>query len=378
MTLMVILLGTIILLGSFAAWYIGREQGPSLQRHLRDELDRLRRDLQDSREKDREYFQKRVEHLSDLLSKGMSETSKTMQGQFKQSAAIVKEVTEKLTQLDETNKQVLNFSEQLRDLEQILKQPKGKGILSEYWLEALLGHVLQPTQYQMQYGFPNGDIVDAVVFFQEKIIPIDAKFSSEKYSQILKEKSEERRSELEKEFKRDLKMRIDETAKYIRPEEGTVDFAFMFLPAEGIFYDLVVEKVGTVEVNRVNLIEYAFGKRVIIVSPLTFFAYLQTVLQGLKAFRMEESVQEVLKKIEQLGKHLSSYESHMQKLGSHLSTTVNTYNSAYKEFQKVDKDVFKLSDGNAGGSADPLILDQPTAHIEEAFEKVTAKHIVKA
>lgn len=375
---MVILLGIVILLGSFAAWYVGRERGPSLQRHLRDELDRLRRDLQDSHEKDREYFQKRVEHLSDLLSKGMSETSKTMQGQFKQSAAIVKEVTEKLTQLDETNKQVLNFSEQLRDLEQILKQPKGKGILSEYWLEALLGHVLQPTQYQMQYGFPNGDIVDAVVFFQEKIIPIDAKFSSEKYSQILKEKHEERRSELEKEFKRDLKMRIDETAKYIRPEEGTVDFAFMFLPAEGIFYDLVVEKVGTVEVNRVNLIEYAFGKRVIIVSPLTFFAYLQTVLQGLKAFRMEESVQEVLKKIEQLGKHLSSYESHMQKLGSHLSTTVNIYNSAYKEFQKVDKDVFKLSDGNAGGSADPLILDQPTAHIEEAFEKVTVKHVAKA
>jgi len=372
-----IIVAIILLLGIFLLWFIGGNTFTSGRRQLRDELDRLRRDLCDAREKDREYLQKRMEHISSLLTQGMSETTKTMQGQFKQSAAIIKEVTEKLTHLDETNKQVLNFSEQLRDLEQILKQPKGKGILSEYWLEALLGHVLQPTQYQMQYGFPNGDIVDAVIFFQEKIIPIDAKFSSEKYAQIFREKSEERRGELEKEFKKDLKLRIDETAKYIRPENGTTDFAFMFLPAEGIFYDLVVEKVGTVEVNRVNLIEYAFGKRVIIVSPLTFFAYLQTVLQGLKAFRMEESVREVLKKIEQLGKHLSSYESHMQKLGSHLSTTVNTYNTAYKEFQKVDKDVFKLSEGNTGGSADPLLIDQPTAHLEEAFEKVAAKHVTK-
>ena len=298
-----------------------------------------------------------------------------MQGQFKQSADIIKQVTEKLANLDQTNKQVLHFSEQLKDLESILKQPKGKGILSEYWLETMLGHVLQPEQYQMQYTFQNGEIVDAVVFFQEKVIPIDAKFSCDKYNEIAKEKDKKRAEQLEKEFKNDLKLRIDETAKYIRPSESTTDFAFMFLPAEGIFYDLLINKVGTVDVNRESLVEYAFAKRVVIVSPATFFAYLQTVLQGLKAFKMEESVRDILKKVELLGKHLNSYETYMQKMGNNLGTTVSMYNQAYGEFKKVDKDVFKLTEGSVGGSVDTMTLEKPSAHIEDTVKGVTKKQL---
>ena len=345
---------------------------------LTKELDELRKDIQNARLQDRDHLQKRIDHVSKLMTENMQESTKTMQTQFKQSADIVKRVTEKLTKLDETNKQVLNFSEQLRDLESILKQPKGKGILSEYWLESMLGHVLQPGQYKMQYPFENGEIVDAVVFFQEKIIPVDAKFSSEKYNEIAKEKDAKRAEKMEKEFKADLKQRIDETAKYIRPSEGTTDFAFMFLPAEGIFYDLLINKVGTVDVNRESLIEYAFGKRVVIVSPATFFAYLQTVLQGLKAFKMEESIKDVLKNVEQLHKHLGSYESFMQKVGSNLGTTVNMYNQAYQEFRKIDKDVLKLTDGDLGGSVEPMEIDKPSAHAVAVAEKASKKQLSTA
>ena len=372
MTAVYILLGSILVISGFIAFRLWKKEESD---PLSETLDQLRKDIQDSRLKDREHLQERIDHVSNLMTKNINSSSKTMQEQFRQSSDIIKQVTEKLTKLDDTNKQVLNFSEQLKDLESILKQPKGKGILSEYWLETLLGHVLQPEQYKMQYSFKNGEIVDAVIFFQEKIVPIDAKFSSEKYNDITKEKNEVRREKLEKEFKNDLKLRIDETAKYIRPSESTTDFAFMFLPAEGIFYDLLVSKVGTMEVNRENLMEYAVSKRVIIASPATFFAYLQTVLQGLKAFKMEESIKDVMKNVEQLGKHLNSYDTFMQKMGTNLGTTVSMYNQAYHEFKKIDKDVIKLTDGKAGGKVDPMALDKPSAHIDEAFEKAAEKQV---
>ena len=375
MTAVYFLLGSILIISGFIAWKLWKKEEAD---PLSETLDKLRKDIQDSRLKDREHLQERIDHVSKILTDNVQNSAKNMQGQFAQYSKTLKEVTGQLTKLEETNKQVINFSAQLEDLQSILKQPKGKGILSEYWLESLLGHVLQPEQYKMQYSFKNGEIVDAVIFFQEKIIPIDAKFSSEKYNDIAKEKDETKREKMEKEFKNDLKLRIDETSKYIRPSESTTDFAFMFLPAEGIFYDLLVSKVGTVEVNRENLMEYAVNKRVIIASPATFFAYLQTVLQGLKAFKMEESIKDVMKNVEQLGKHINSYDTFMQKMGTNLGTTVNMYNQAYHEFKKIDKDVIKLTDGKAGGKVDPFVLDKPSAHVEEAFEKAAEKQLSEA
>jgi len=384
-----LLLGLILAICAFAAWQIYSRNSSASSSNLREMLAVLQKDIQDARLKDREHLQERIDYVSKLLTTNVQESSKTMQAniqanmraqqaQFKESTSIIKEVTEKLTKLDETNKQVMNFSSQLEDLQSILKQPKGKGVLSEYWLETMLSHVLQPDQYKMQYKFKNGEIVDAVVFFQEKIIPIDAKFSSEKYSLLVKEKDSKRRESFESEFKKDLKLRIDETAKYIRPDESTTDYAFMFIPAEGIYYDLLVTKVGNMDINRENLIQYAHSRRVLIVSPNTFFAFLQTVIEGLRAVKMQESVHEILKRVEKLSKHIGSYEEYMQKMGANLSTTVNMYNSAYREFQKIDKDVFKLTDGKAGGKADPIAIERPIAHLEGASEKAKVKNLAKA
>ncbi|MBI4709405.1 MAG: DNA recombination protein RmuC [Candidatus Portnoybacteria bacterium] len=315
-------------------------------------------------------MQEQLKEIRQTLDSKMGETTRVLsntaelsQRQHSERIQTERALTEKITRLEETSKQVVGFADQLQDLQDILQNPKHRGVLGEYYLETVLKNVLPPKNYQMQYGFKNGDIVDAVVFVKEKIIPIDSKFSLENYNRILQERDESRKEDLEKQFKSDLKIRIDETAKYIRPQEGTMDFAFMFIPAEGIYYDLLINQVGAVKVNTRDLIEYAFKeKHVIIVSPTSFFAYLQTVMQGLRALQIEESAKEIRKYVEMLQKHLLSYEDYLKRLGNNLGTTVNMYNKAYKEFSKVDKDVVKIT-GKAQ-DIEPMQIEGPSEEEE--------------
>jgi len=288
----------------------------------------------------------------------IGQTTKIIQNITGQSARLIADVTERLTKLDETNKQVVNFSAQLQNLQDILKNPKQRGVLGEYFLEETLKNVLPPNSYQMQYAFKDGTIVDAVVFVKDKVIPVDSKFSLENYEKILNCRDAAEREKLEKLFKQDLKLRIDETAKYVKPSEKTMDFAFMFIPSEAIYYDLLINKVGAVQVNTRDLIEYAFKERhVIIVSPTSFLAYLQTVLQGLRALQIEESAKEIRKHVEMLGRHILSYDDFMKKLGVSMSTAVNHYNNAYKEFKKIDKDVVKIAGGES--KIEVLAIEKP-------------------
>lgn len=294
------------------------------------------------------FLQNQINEVTRTLDSKLTESNRVLQNQFGESAKIIRDVTERLTKLDETNKQVVNFADQLRSLQDILKNPKQRGVLGEYYLETLLKNVLPPEVYQMQYPFKNGEIVDAVVFVgkkpDEKIIPIDSKFSLENYNRLIETKDPAEKERLEKLFVSDLKQRIVETSKYIRPEEGTTDFAFMFIPHEAIYYDLLINKVGAVTEETENLIQRAAGKyKVIIVSPTSFLAYLQTVLQGLRALKIEESAKEIRKRVDELGKHLGSYDSYFKKIGTHLGTTVNMYNSASKELGKIDKDVLRIT-----------------------------------
>lgn len=276
----------------------------------------------------------------------MSESVRTQLGE---SASLIREVTKGLTKLDETNRQVVSFADQLQNLQDILKNPKQRGILGEYYLETLLKNVLAPAQYQMQYAFANGEIVDAVVFVKDKIIPIDSKFSLENYNRLTEAKDPSEKDRLEKLFVNDLKLRITETSKYIRPSEGTMDFAFMFIPHEAIYYDLIINKIGSITEDTENLIQRAAGKhKVIIVSPTSFLAYLQTVLQGLKAMQIEETAKDIIKRVGELGEHLKKYEVYHNKLGSSLDTVVNHFNAGSKEFKKVDKDIMRIT-GNAVG-----------------------------
>lgn len=326
-------------------------------------LERLR-NLSEQNHQMRTEIDSKLTEARRSTTEHMRDTIETVKGITGQSAKLIGDVTEKLTKLDETNRQVVNFSAQLQNLQDILKNPKQRGVLGEYFLEETLKNVLPPNSYQMQYKMGKSEktdqdlIVDAVVFVKDKVVPIDSKFSLENYERILNSTDSVEREKFEKLFKQDLKNRIDETAKYIRPEMGTMDFAFMFIPSEAIYYDLLVNKVGTAQINTRDLIEYAFqDKKVIIVSPTSFLAYLQTVLQGLRAFKIEESAKEIRVNVEKLGKHILMYEEYLKKLGGSLGTTVNHFNVAYKELGKIDKDISRISETEK--SIEPLTLEKP-------------------
>lgn len=254
------------------------------------------------------------------------------------------DVAREQTKTNEATRQFISIADKLGDLEKTLKHQKQRGNWGEASLELILSNTLAPGQYKMQYEFKNRETVDAVIITKEGVIPIDAKFSLDNYDRVVHAIDEKQREALEKEFKNDLKKRIDETAKYVRPQEGTLPFAFMYIPAEAIYYDLLVNEVGSIKVNTRNLIDYAYNeKKVIVISPTTFMAYLQSVLYGFKAFKIEESAKEIIKKVEDLGRHLKSYDEYHLKLGNALGTVVNHYNASNKELKKIDKDVLRIS-----------------------------------
>jgi DNA recombination protein RmuC len=309
-------------------------------------------------------IQNQINEITRTLDKKLGESTNLIQHQFGESARIIKEITKELTKVGEGQKQVFDVAKQLDNLQDILKNPKQRGILGEYYLETVLKNVLPPGSFQMQYEFDDGTIVDAAIFIKNQIIPVDSKFSLENYNRILETKDEIERQRLEAVFREDLKARIDETAKYIKPKEKTMEFAFMFIPSEAVYYDLLINKIGAVKSNTRDLIQYAAGeKKVMIVSPTTFLAYLQTVLQGLKALQIEESAKEIGKRVEELRRHLMSYDEYFKKIGVHLGTTVNIYNRARKELGKIDKDVLKIT--GKGLETENLVLEGPETKDED-------------
>lgn len=296
--------------------------------------------------------------LHTQINDRLDKNNQQMLKQFEQSSTIIKDVTQKLTNLEKTNQQVGDIAGELKVLQNVLSNPKQRGVLGEYYLDQVLKNVLPPDGYQLQYKFKDGETVDAVIKLDGKILSVDSKFTLENYNRLVEEKDKTRRETLVRAFRTDLKTRIDETAKYIRPREKTMDYAFMFIPSEAIYYDLLINKVGASGTSSRDLLEYAFReKHVIIVSPTTFMAYLQTVMQGLRALQIEEQAKDIQIRIGQLGRHLGSYKIFMQKLGNTLGTTVNHFNSANKEFQKVDTDIYKIAGESVG--VEPLLLDKP-------------------
>ena len=329
-------------------------------------------------------MQQQIQDLTRTMREQMSESNKLVQQgsrmQFRESKELMQEINKDVneqiksiqesintkllgvqkhvSEVSESSKQVFVIAEQLQNLEKVLKHQKQRGNLGEASLQLALENILPVGAYKLQHQFEGGETVDAVVITKDGMIPVDAKFSLDNYRRLVDETDPKRQEELEKEFKNDLKKRIDETAKYIRPKDGTLPFAFMFIPAEAIYYDLLVNEVGSVKVNTRSLIDYAYrDKNVIIVSPTTFAAYLQSVLYGFRAFKVEESAKEIQQNVEKLSRHLNAYNQYFEKVGNSLGTTVNHYNQASKELGKVDKDVVKISGESI--EHEQLVLDKP-------------------
>ena len=297
--------------------------------------------------------------LGDKLERSALNMQTSMQKQLTESGKLVSDVTQKLAKLDETNRRVVDVADELKTLQNVLQNPKQRGGLGEYYLDTVLGNVLPPHIYETQYHFKDGEIVDAIIKLDKgRILPIDSKFSLENYNRLIEEKDKTQREIIVKTFKSDLKNRIDETAKYIRPSENTLDYAFMFIPSEAIYYDLLINNVGATGTNSRDLIEYAFiDKKVIIVSPTTLLAYLQTVMQGLKSLQIEDQAKDIQKRVGELSKHIAAHDTYMQKLGNSLGTTVNHFNSAHKSLAHMDRDVVRIADTTPAVEA--LLLDKP-------------------
>ncbi|MBQ8156953.1 DNA recombination protein RmuC [Candidatus Saccharibacteria bacterium] len=299
--------------------------------------------------------------VQDSITRQLSESRHQMQASNK----VISEISERLGSITETNKHVVSVADELKTLQAVLQNPKQRGVFGEYYLDTVLGNVLPPGSYQTQYKFKDGEIVDAAVFLDKgKILPIDSKFSLENYNRMVAAKDKTTRDKYAKKVRDDLKGRIDETAKYIRPSENTMDFAFMFVPSESLYYDLLINKVGVTGTSDRDLIEYAFrDRRVIVTSPTSFMAYLQTILQGLRSLEIEKDTKEIQARIAKLGTHISAFDTYMQKLGSSLGTTVNHYNTAYKSLSQIDKDVVKITTGD--NTIEAKRLERPTMEDHE-------------
>lgn len=352
MELVIIILLIVVVLGMGGLLYVVTQRLGELKN--RSSVDMLKTDVVELGRS----IQQLSESMGDKLEKSNATVHSSVQKQLSESAKLVADVTQRLTKLDETNRRVVDVATELKTLQNVLSNPKQRGVFGEFYLESVLENVLPPSQFQMQYGFKDGVIVDAVVFLDKgKILPVDSKFSLENYNRLIEAEDKAQREALLNKIKIDLKGRIDETAKYIRPSEGTMDFAFMFIPSEALYYDLLINNVGSGGSSR-DLIEYAFrDKRVIIVSPTSFLAYLQTVLQGLRSLQIEEQARDIQVRVGLLGVHIKKFDELMGKMGKSLSTTVNHYNNSYKELAKIDKDVVRIAGGDT--KSDPLLVDKP-------------------
>ena len=318
-----------------------------LSNTLSNQIQNIRKEINDNSEKSRLEIESKLKVINKEINDFQVSSKSTMQKQFTDSNNIIKDVTTELAKIKGTNEQVLSFANQMKSLEKILGNQKQRGILGEIQLENLLANVLPPELFQMQYSFKNNEAVDAIIRVGDYIIPVDAKFSLDNYNKMIESSNKDELANLEKQFKSDIKDRIDETAKYIRPDEDTTDYAYMFIPADGLYQDLLHSRVETLKINSKDLVSYAYSKKVMIVSPMSLFPMLQITVKALHNLKVKDSIKDILNNVNKLANHLNAYKDYHERLGNTLGTVVNHYNKSTKEFKKIDKDVIKISSGNS-------------------------------
>ena len=364
MELIIIIALVIVVLTLIFIIYRGNSGGNSdviiqLSNNLSNQIQNIRKEISDNSEKSRLEIESKLKIINKEISDFQISSKSTMQKQFADSNKIIKDVTNELAKIKGTNEQVLSFANQMKSLEKILGNQKQRGIFGEIQLENLLSNVLPPEIFQMQYSFNNGDMVDAIIKVNDNIIPIDAKFSLDNYNRMIESSDENEIKLLEKKFKEDIKSRIDETAKYIKPQEKTLDYAFMFIPADGLYQDLLNSRVGSLKINSNELVSYAYLKKVMIVSPMSLFPMLQITMKALNNLKFEKEIDTVIKNVRNLSNHLASYQLYHDKLGNTLKTVVNHYNKSSDEFGKIDKDILRISNGKIKLNIENEIVEKP-------------------
>jgi len=260
------------------------------------------------------------------MNLSLQEAHKVIGQNLGNTTTIFGNVQEKLGRLEETNRQIYEISKDITSLQQLLRAPKFRGQMGETLLENLLAQVLPKDHFTMQYRFKSGDAVDAALRLGERIVPIDAKFSLENFQKMIDTQDEQEKNNFRKKFIQDVKNRIEEIcSKYILPAENTYDFAFMYIPAENVYYEVIIKE---------DLMSYFVSKRVIPVSPNTFYAYLQVICLGLKGLKVEENAKAILKNLSSLGIEINKFKEDFNTLGAHLNNANTKYQDSQKRLDK--------------------------------------------
>lgn len=267
--------------------------------------------------------------------------TKLLQEIYEENKQLIDNIVSKVTELNSTNQQILNFTQQLQDFQNIFTNPKHRGIIGENLLEIILSNVLPKPVYQLQYRFTDGDIVDAVVFLNKKIIPVDSKFSTENYKRMIGEKDKDKKQQYMKEFIQDIKKRIDETSTYVKPHENTFNLALMFIPSDTMYHDIISISSSSHD-SLSNLINYAYSKKVLLVSPTSLFAYLQTILLALNTIHIADNLDKIMSLINDNSRFLIKFDDDIYRLGKNLNASMQSYNQVLNSASKLKDNLSQI------------------------------------
>jgi DNA recombination protein RmuC len=298
-------------------------------------------------------MERRLQGLNETMDRRLAELDTKVDRRLESTSKTTTQVHERLVKLDQANAQMLERAKELSRLEHALRPPKARGGFGELLLENLLRDRLPATAYSLQYGFKGGERVDAVIRVQQ-LVPIDAKFPLDNFARLVEAQDSGERELYEKAFGRDVKGHIDAIAgKYIRPDEGTYDFAFMYLPSEAVYYELACGKTG-------ELLRYAHERQVVPVSPSTFTAYLQMIVLGLKGLQIEEHAHEVMAYCAQLQKDFGRFKEDFDLVGTHLGRAQTKFVDAEKRLDKFETKLDRASESREVDAGD-VVAELPRA-----------------
>jgi len=270
------------------------------------------------------------------MNQSLQESNKIIGQNLGNATNVFGNVKEQLGRLEETNKHIVEISKDITSLQELLRAPKFRGQMGEALLENLLSQVLPKEHYQVQYRFKSGDAVDAIIRLGERIVPVDAKFSLENFQKMIELSDEQLKNISRKKFIQDVKNRVDEVAaKYILPSENTYDFALMYIPAENVYYETIIKE---------DLFAYCMAKKVIPVSPNTFYAYLQVICLGLKGLKVEENAKAILKNLSTLSIEINKFKEDFDVLGSHLVNANTKYSDSQKRLDRFSDRLTNIQD----------------------------------
>ncbi len=337
MTALTVVLG--ILAAALIVYLIVRERGGA----ARAEVESLRGEVREALTASQENLAGQLSQLTarlDSLTDQVRAQLKTaveisarsgekIDARLDKATEVIGEVKRSLGALSEANKRIYEVGRDIASLQEILRAPKLRGGLGETFLRDLLGEILPQERFTLQYSFKDGQTVDAVIRLAGHLVPVDAKFPLESFSRLREAESDAERLKIKRALVRDVRAHIDAIAdKYIRPGEGTLDFALMYIPAENVYYEVITRDPSLPP--DYDLFSYATTRRVVPVSPNSFYAYLQTILIGLNGLRLSENIKLVLGRLEELEGAFSRLENDFQLVGKHLGNSVKRFEDAQR------------------------------------------------